>query len=271
MQDWCQHLLNPNTSLQVTLAGAPGMFVAPERWRVLQPPLNQHLLYYVVEGGFIAQVQQQPIEVVAGSVFWLRPGNTPNFNRLDSGRLILYRFRLQVVDYSWIDPFLHLPDQPDCRRWFEFIIHELNLHHDTLRLRALLVCLFTEFDPQPSLPIHKGQRQLTRYEQAQITQLITAQPQNHRLSPTDLAKVVGLSSDYFARVFRNTFGTTPRRWLVEQRIEYAKTFLAESDMTVSEIADKLGYSDVYFFSHQFKSIVGSSPLQFRHGGQLRHQ
>ena len=36
-------------------------------------------------------------------------------------------------------------------------------------------------------------------------------------------------------------------------------------MTVSQVADALGYSDVYFFSRQFKRFVGVSPTAFRHG------
>lgn len=266
LERWCRHLLNPQTEIQVTLEGAPGYYIAPERWRIQhQPPLTQHLIYYVVDGSFIAQVADQTIEITAGSVFWLRPGLSPDYSHSNVGRLTLYRFRLAVAGIEVHQPCLHVPDLPESRIWFEKIIAELNASdwQAEVRLRALLVCLFSDMR-LPKESSGGGQRRLTRYEQAQITQLLTQQPHNHRLTPADMAAAVGLTPDYFARVFRHSYGRAPRRWLVEQRIELAKAYLLESDMTVTEIAEALGYTDVYFFSHQFKLIVGCSPLQFRH-------
>ena len=78
-----------------------------------------------------------------------------------------------------------------------------------------------------------------------------------------------LSSDYFSRAFRATVGQPPRTWLAEQRIQSAAAWLRESDLNVSEIADAMGYSDVFLFSQQFKKYVGVSPSTYRRSGPGR--
>ena len=80
-----------------------------------------------------------------------------------------------------------------------------------------------------------------------------------------LAKAVGLSADHFTRLFRKIRGITPREFILQARIESAQDLLRASDHSVSRIAEILGYSDVYFFSRQFKEKVGVSPSVFRKG------
>jgi AraC family transcriptional regulator len=86
---------------------------------------------------------------------------------------------------------------------------------------------------------------------------------SERLSPADVARVVGLSSDYFTRVFRRTFGVPPRAWLLQRRIRHAANQLADTSLSVSELAYRLGYDDPCLFSRQFKSVMGASPRSFR--------
>ncbi len=81
-----------------------------------------------------------------------------------------------------------------------------------------------------------------------------------------IARELGLSPSQSARVFGEVIGKPPGRFVVEARIERAGRMLLDSPMRVSEIADALGYGDVYFFSRQFKRFTGLSPTQVRAGG-----
>jgi YesN/AraC family two-component response regulator len=54
-----------------------------------------------------------------------------------------------------------------------------------------------------------------------------------------------------------------KTFLARARVERACQLLAESTMNVSQIAETMGYSDIYFFSKQFKQFVGESPLRYR--------
>lgn len=87
---------------------------------------------------------------------------------------------------------------------------------------------------------------------------ITDQPQ-----PADLARVLGLSTDYAARLIRATVGRPPRRWIVERRLRQIASTLLESTATIEAIADHYGYSDANLLCRQFRQHYGVSPGAYR--------
>ena len=72
----------------------------------------------------------------------------------------------------------------------------------------------------------------------------------------------GLSPRRFNDLFKALVGTTPNRYLVLRRIEQAKALLELQSMTVSEIAEQCGFSDVYYFSKVFKQSYGVPPSKW---------
>ncbi len=58
-------------------------------------------------------------------------------------------------------------------------------------------------------------------------------------------------------------GRSIENYIIEIRIARARELLAGSGKTVNEIGQQLGYSNVYFFSRQFKEKTGMSPTEFR--------
>ena len=80
-----------------------------------------------------------------------------------------------------------------------------------------------------------------------------------------LARESGYSRSRFTRLFEESNGLAPRPFITRCRMERARTLLKDSAMSVTEIADALGYGDVYFFSRHFKQATGASPLAWRRG------
>ncbi len=78
-----------------------------------------------------------------------------------------------------------------------------------------------------------------------------------------LAAEAGYSPDHFTRIFREQTGCSPQEHQINVRIERAGQLLADSPLTVSQIAAALGYRDVAFFSRQFKHRTGRSPSAYR--------
>lgn len=81
----------------------------------------------------------------------------------------------------------------------------------------------------------------------------------------ELARSVGYSPSHFSRLFKRVIGQSPSAYLIQQRVERARQMLSESSLTIGQIADALGYRDIYFFSRQFKSMTGQSPSAYRRG------
>lgn len=73
----------------------------------------------------------------------------------------------------------------------------------------------------------------------------------------------GLSRTHFTRLFTRATGQSPGHYIIDRRIQRAKSLLETTPMRISEIADALGYSDVYFFSRQFSTKSGVSPSSWR--------
>lgn len=81
----------------------------------------------------------------------------------------------------------------------------------------------------------------------------------------DFARSVGISRAHFDREFSQQVGQPPRQFLINCKIIEARRYLESSSLRVGEIAEALGYKDIYFFSRQFKQLVGQSPAKYRSG------
>jgi AraC-like DNA-binding protein len=55
----------------------------------------------------------------------------------------------------------------------------------------------------------------------------------------------------------------PEQFTIHARIHRAQRLLRETDLTVKAVGEALGYSDIYFFSRQFKQVAGRSPTEYR--------
>ncbi|MDC7235381.1 MAG: helix-turn-helix transcriptional regulator [Spirochaetales bacterium] len=85
------------------------------------------------------------------------------------------------------------------------------------------------------------------------------------VSVGDMAFWFGSSREHFSRIFLREKGMTAQDFLLSRRIAMACSLLHSTNYPVSMISDKLGYSDVAFFSRQFKQKMKVSPSQYRSG------
>jgi AraC-like DNA-binding protein len=81
-------------------------------------------------------------------------------------------------------------------------------------------------------------------------------------SVEDVAKACDLSRSYFIKAFKETFGKTPYRWLLEYRVARAKEMLA-SDTSLAEIATACGFADQSHMTRVFTQNTGESPGKWR--------
>lgn len=83
-----------------------------------------------------------------------------------------------------------------------------------------------------------------------------------------LATVFAMSTRTLIRRFRAATGTPPGRYLARLRVEAAKDLLQNSNLTVSEVAARVGYRDVGAFYDLFTMHTGTKPGAFRAGGRV---
>ncbi|EYF05330.1 AraC family transcriptional regulator [Chondromyces apiculatus] len=83
----------------------------------------------------------------------------------------------------------------------------------------------------------------------------------------ELAKAAGMSRTAFAVYFKAVAGVAPLAYLTEWRMRLAEQALRESDRSVAELAEALGYASESAFSTAFKRVVGSAPRRYRAGAR----
>ena len=83
------------------------------------------------------------------------------------------------------------------------------------------------------------------------------------ISLDSVAAECELSVSHFARAFRKTFGQPPYRWLIERRVDMAKTHLLHSDFPLADIALRCGFPDQSALNKSFRRLVGRSPGEWR--------
>ncbi len=74
-----------------------------------------------------------------------------------------------------------------------------------------------------------------------------------------ISKNLGIDRRYFSRIFTRNMGVSPQKYLVDYRLERAKTLLITGTYSVSEVAISVGYDDIFAFSKIFKKKYGIPP------------
>ncbi|MCM3873902.1 MAG: AraC family transcriptional regulator [Pyrinomonadaceae bacterium] len=80
-----------------------------------------------------------------------------------------------------------------------------------------------------------------------------------------VAKEVGMSYFHFSRAFKQSMGMSPTNYIAERRIERAKRLMQETDLPISEIALRSGFSSQSHFTTSFRRLARVTPRSFRRG------
>ncbi|WHZ22174.1 MAG: hypothetical protein OJF47_001286 [Nitrospira sp.] len=129
------------------------------------------------------------------------------------------------------------------------------------RLEAPLTRFVTTFPPQaaptPHLSSHKPDT-LPGCLQAFLSKNL-----GERITLKELSRFLGYSEKYASEFFRSQMGVCFSHHLKRLRITKATGMLSDHGLSISQIAESLGFSDAFAFSHFFKRAVGCSPTEFR--------
>ena len=79
-----------------------------------------------------------------------------------------------------------------------------------------------------------------------------------------LAEEAHMNKFYLSHAFKGEYGVSPINYMISRRIEESKYLLSETDLSMSQIAQLLGFSSLSYFSQVFRRTQGASPMEFRH-------
>jgi AraC family transcriptional regulator of arabinose operon len=243
-----------------------GAVLCEPGWSWDSKSLPDYDLWFIFSGRGTIAWEGQPAEVSPGSCFCLRPGSQYHARHDPEHRLGVCYVHFEFADRIDAPP-------PHAVRLGEVDLHERVLKHvvalqmgggrtarqsAALHLRGVLGDIAVAAE-QPSLSGVQREHHDAIWASARY---IRENP-GELFSIEHLAERAHYSADHFARLFRQIVGQTPKEFCIRTRLQRAQSLLAESSLSVEQIAAALGYADVFFFSRQFKQRTGKSPTQWR--------
>lgn len=129
-------------------------------------------------------------------------------------------------------------------------------------LNRILVIHLPQHHSTPTRPTLLQNGGLTHTQAQQVIDYIHTHL-NRDLSLAELASVVNISTTYFANLFKQTMGTSPHQYVIQQRVERAKVMLKKTDLAIADIALQVGFSSQSHLTRQFKRLTGMTPKQVR--------
>lgn len=134
----------------------------------------------------------------------------------------------------------------------ENLTYEVRRRNPEMKISRQWLALLLARATRKKVPM-EGKRHLNRRQQDQVVRWM----HDHmaaRVNIADLARAADLSADYFSRLFKETFGVSPRIGMKQERLRFASRLLTETTAPVYAIASDLGYKDPVLFQCPFNII-----------------
>ena len=206
---------------------------------------------YVFDDGYVMRTE-------GNSLFYLPKNSNYYVKQYQPGGCYAINFDAVIADAPFSVPFRNTESllhnfKVACDAW-----KSKNDQANLLAMRALYDGIFQMQKEQKKQYIPKTQVSLIAPAVEEIERAFT----QNDLTVCELAALCGISEVYFRRLFLHTFGISPKEYIIQKRMEYAKTLLRSGDFSISEAAALCGYTEPCHFSREFTKRVGVPPSQY---------
>ena len=85
---------------------------------------------------------------------------------------------------------------------------------------------------------------------------------NTNITVDELVKYSGLNRTGINALFKRNLNMSVIEYFIHMKVDAAKKYLRENNYNVTQISEILGYSNIHYFSRQFKKVTGMSPIEY---------
>lgn len=222
---------------------------------------------------FEGKVRAGEIAIIPAHSSWTSrsPGSNSSTLLLLYFRPLFLRSAVPDFSYSTIDlrPQIGFRNN-QIRRLAMSLLQELNetnladrFYADSLAV-GLAVQLVRRYSSLPHVRLGRGGMAPHKLRKAiGIIEHHLADEEEGKVALRIVARQVGMSYFHFSRVFKQSMGMSPTNYIAERRVERAKELLNETELPISEIALRSGFSSQSHFHTAFRKLAGTTPRVFR--------
>ncbi len=268
-QPWLQRSLRTPIG-EIELAGmiVNGPGIDPAAMRVLR----RFTLVLMVSGqGYFRDGRGASFDVEAGDAILVFPEIAHAYGPRNGGEWTQVYFVFDGPEFQlWRAQGLLNPDRPVLRvgrpdhwqRRLHDLVEDEPAHRAGGPLRAMgrFLQVLAEMIATDAENEHRGGRDAWL---ERSLRMLGERGEGGWASPQAVALEVGLSYENFRKRFVQLMGESPGRYQKRRRIEWACAAIYHGDSSFKEIADLLGFCDVFHFSKAFKQVTGFTPSEYR--------
>lgn len=194
------------------------------------------------------------LHVPSGCIFYLPKGSSYEVKSAQPGDCYAINFDADITDKPF---FFFVKNTEKVTQNFRRAAKEWRRDFSLGRICALRALYDVIYRAQRDSREYMSQH--TADKLAPALELLDTHFTDHSLTVAELAQTCGISSVYLRKLFQNRFGISPKEYLTQKRLEYAKQLLLSGQFAVSEVARLCGYREPCHFSREFSAHVGISP------------
>ncbi len=226
---------------------------------------SNYLLHYVYCGKGIFRADGREYELSGGQMFLIKPGQLTYYKADDDepwlyrwielNGSIAYRFFSTLCKKYDGQVFSDDEDMSVGRALLDIVESE------SMSFERAMVKLWEFFSAFSELP--ENGEILSSQEHIKKAESFIKINIHKKITVSDVAKYVGIDRSYLSRLFREIKHVSPQQYILSMKMDIAAGYMKNSDISIKEAAQSVGYYDSHVFNKAFKNRFNVSPSEWR--------
>ena len=222
---------------------------------------SNYVLHYVYSGCGILRVGDTEYKIHPGEIFLIKP-NQLTYYEADSENPWLYRW----IEFngSMSERILSAFSEPVISDYEDAIIGEKfkdficcgKIPFEIAMEKFWAVIAALTKNSADNIPIRSR-------DYVQMAELYIKNNIDKKITVNDISAHVGINRSYLSRLFKEYKNISPQQYLALARVNAATQYLKNTDISISEVAQSVGYSDYHVFNKVFHRYFNASPSEWR--------
>ncbi len=227
---------------------------------------SNYLLHYVYSGKGIFKTEEGEYSLHAGQMFLIKPHEL-TYYQADEEEPWLYRWiefngsmvsqLLKAGGFTEEMPIMDDNEELSIGKAIQTIVEAGELRYEDLMQKfwGFLARLSDREQASSQAPTHEYISKAESFIKINLHKKITV---------VDVAEYIGIDRSYLSRLFRTYKGMSPQEYILELKMGMAAYYLKNTQISIAEVAQSVGYSDSRVFHKAFKARFKASPSAWRH-------